>query len=204
MVVSLWYGFIGGIGLAAFNLSVIPRRYRWVLSAFLIALRIWLLGDITRILLFSSFTNDPMRAIHWDTLNDVMGILIAHAVFCVIQHGLADTIHYYSHYLGFLLFIVWRPMLKEVPLALFYSLGAFDVTSFMYSVAPTRAKGLGVITFAMVRVLSYAFMMFSLERGKVILSLVLTCQIWILYILVMQFATKETKKTEKKEKRKKE
>lgn len=198
MLVSPWYGLIGGVGLAAFNLSVIPRRYRWGISAFLIAFRIWLLGDFTRILLFSSFTNDPMTAVHWDTLSDVTGILIAHAVFCIIQHGLADTIHYYAHYLGFLLFIVWRPS-KDVPLALFYSLGAFDVTSFMYSVAPARVKGFGVIAFAMVRVLSYAFMMISLERGKVILSLVLTCQIWILYLLVMQFATREKKEKRKKE-----
>lgn len=197
-MVSYIYSIVCGVGLATFNLSVVPKKAQFVISAILIALRVWLFAGstasgllqlISHMGYYPSLEGSLPQGMH-DT---VVALLVVHVAFGLVRYGVADTIHYNAHYLGVYLLSVLHGS-TAISYALYQSLGAFDVVSLLYTISPEALKGFTVVLFAIVRVISYAILIHYSERGKGVLSLVLTCQLWILYLLIIQFASKNNKK----------
>lgn len=192
-----------GVGLATFNKSVVNRKYKWIISVILIATRIWFfVGQslsnlstlVSSMVYYPMITNTFTNMGEWD---QVLPILCIHLVYSVIEHGLPDTIQYNVHYIGI---IMYKVIYMGCSAALYQSIGVFDLVSVIYISSPFRIRPFAVLLFFGVRVVVFSVLMHFETYGKGIISLVLTCQIWITYLLVMQYGKKQKKKQKKRAK----
>ena len=200
----LVYSTAVGVGLATFSRSVIKRSDKWIVDVLLIMTRIWFVADQSFsniILLFGyvgyypGFTDawgdNPVK---WNMLILLSMISIAYSL---VQYGLPDTIQYNSHYIGVMLYGFYYQH-QLIPSSLIISLGVFDLVTIMYAGSTDKLRPFAVILFAVVRVGAFGLLMHFEEFGMLILAFVFSCQLWILYIMIMRFAATSKKKKKRK------